>query len=100
MSLRPTILAGGIRIRTSIIFTRITSNITGYDLDEDTVIAESIKDQKWWNPFVDADEFFVTVKDGITTITGVVDSRSEHQAATENAYDDGALSIENDTKVF
>ncbi len=52
------------------------------------------------NPFVDADEVFVTVKDGITTITGVLDSRSERQAAAENTYDGGALSVGNDIKVL
>jgi osmotically-inducible protein OsmY len=52
------------------------------------------------NPFVDADEVFVTVKDGITTITGVLHSRSERQAAAENAYDGGALSVGNDIKVL
>ncbi|HEX2238424.1 MAG TPA: hypothetical protein VHJ19_08790 [Gammaproteobacteria bacterium] len=52
------------------------------------------------NPFVDADEAFVTVKDGITTITGAVDSRFERQAATENAYDGGTLSVGNDIKVL
>ena len=73
-----------------------------YDFDPrrsfetDAEIEQSIRDELWWSPFVDADEITVTVDNGEATLTGTVDSRAELQAAAENAIEGGATSVDND----
>lgn len=37
----------------------------------------------------------MTVKDGVATLEGTVDSWSEREAATENAYEGGARTVKN-----
>jgi osmotically-inducible protein OsmY len=76
-----------------------------YDYDptavtkSDTAIREDIVDQMWWSPFVDSDEVTVVVHNGKATLTGTVDTYSERRAATENALEGGAISVDNDLKV-
>ncbi len=65
----------------------------------DWEIATDIRSQLWWSPFVDEDEVSVVVDDGVATLTGTVDTWSERAAATENAYDGGAILVDNDLLV-
>lgn len=65
----------------------------------DQEIRENIKDEMWWSPFVDSDEVTVSVTDGRATLTGEVDSYSEWQAASENAWEGGAIWVDNDLKI-
>ncbi len=58
-------------------------------------IKEDIEDELWWSPFVDSDDVTVRVDDGIATLTGTVDSWSEYNAAANNAYEGGAIFVEN-----
>jgi osmotically-inducible protein OsmY len=77
-----------------------------YDYDaerewaDDAEIRESIEDHMWWSPFVDADDVYVTVNDGVAALTGTVDTLAERRAATENAYDGGAIRVENELAVL
>jgi len=41
----------------------------------------------------------VTIEDGVATLTGTVDSWSEYDAATENAYEGGATWVDNDLMI-
>jgi len=41
----------------------------------------------------------VTVEDGAAILTGTVDSYSEWQAATDNAYEGGAAWVDNDLNI-
>ncbi|MGE3171835.1 MAG: BON domain-containing protein [Planctomycetota bacterium] len=61
----------------------------------DAEIRQCIEDQLWWSPFVDSEQVDVAVDDGTVTLTGTVDSRAERIAATENAYDGGAVWVVN-----
>lgn len=70
-----------------------------YTYKEDEEIEGDIEDQFFWSPFVDGDEVDVTVEDGVATLTGTVDSYSEREAATENAYQGGAVLVDNDLEV-
>jgi len=72
----------------------------GYSFTSDRQIKEDIKDELWWSPFVDADQVKVSVNNGKATLTGVVDSWSEYDAATENAYEGGATWVENNIAVL
>ncbi len=73
-----------------------------YDYDYETVstrpdreILDEIESELFWSPFVDSDDVTVTVKDGVATLTGTVDSWSERSSATENAIEGGAVQVFN-----
>jgi osmotically-inducible protein OsmY len=65
----------------------------GYSWLRDAEIEEEIEDELWWSPFVDSDEVTVTVDGGQATLTGTVDNWSEHNAAVENAFEGGAVGV-------
>lgn len=68
-------------------------------LKTDSQITDSIESELWWSPFVDSDEVSVAVDDGVVTLTGTVDTWSERESATENAYEGGATLVDNDLVV-
>jgi osmotically-inducible protein OsmY len=65
----------------------------------DPQIRRDVKDQLWWSPSVDKDDVIVSVKKGIVTLTGTVDTYSEHQRAEDNAYEGGAKKVVNNLVV-
>jgi len=65
----------------------------------DERIADQIESEFWWSPFVDSDDISVQVKDGVATLTGTVDSWSEYRDARENAYEGGAVWVDNELTV-
>lgn len=69
---------------------------SNYPKMSDAEIKEEINDELFWSPFVDADDVTVTVDQGTATLSGVVDSRSEYLSAEENAYEGGAVFVDND----
>lgn len=48
---------------------------------------------------MDSDEITVAVNGQVARLSGTVDSWSEREAAVKNAYDGGAISVENDLRV-
>ncbi len=73
---------------------------TGYTTFEDDMeIAEDIRDELFWSPFVDSDDVSVSVDNGVATLTGEVDSWSERSSARENAYEGGATAVINEIDV-
>jgi len=67
--------------------------------ESDIRIKEDIKDELFWSPFVDDEDVNVTVDNGEATLTGNVDSWSEYNAAANNAYEGGAVYVDNDLVV-
>lgn len=63
--------------------------------NQDDRIKKEIEKQIFWSPFVDSDPISVTVKDGIATLSGTVNSRREYTAAEENAWQGGAVGVIN-----
>jgi len=61
----------------------------------DSDIRDRIVKEMTYSPFVDADQVAVNVVNGTATLTGSVDSRAESRAATENAYEGGAIRVLN-----
>jgi osmotically-inducible protein OsmY len=61
----------------------------------DSAIAREIRDELWWSPFIDQDSVKVSVSNGVATLTGTVDSWSQRRAATENAFEGGAVGVDN-----
>jgi len=70
-----------------------------YSSKSDWEIKENIDDELFWSPFVDAEDVTVVVDDGVATLTGTVDSWSEYDAAMNNAYEAGAVYVDNDLVV-
>lgn len=65
----------------------------------DDEIREAIKGELSFSPFVDADQVEVTVQDGKVTLTGKVDTWREREAAAKNAFEGGAISVDNQLEV-
>ncbi|MBD3402330.1 BON domain-containing protein [candidate division GN15 bacterium] len=65
----------------------------------DWEVASDIDDELFWSPFVDEADVNVTVEDGVATLTGTVDTWHERQAAAENAYEAGAVAVDNNLTV-
>lgn len=65
----------------------------------DPEIREDIRDELFWTPFVDGDDITVTVRGGVATLAGVVDTLEARRAATKNARDGGAVEVRNRLRV-
>lgn len=70
-----------------------------WNVEDDWEIAEDIRGELFWSPFVDSDDVTVVVVDGVATLTGTVDTLDERRAAVENAYEGGARLVDNDLLV-
>lgn len=66
---------------------------------QDWEIKTDIEDELWWSPFVDEEQVQVSVKDGVATLTGTVESWWERERATENAFEGGARHVRNNLLV-
>lgn len=65
----------------------------------DWEIREDVRDELFWSPFVSSDAIEVTVDDGVVRLSGTVESWSERQTAENNAYEAGAVRVDNDLRV-
>lgn len=68
-------------------------------LANDLEIKDEVESELFWSPFVDSDEIEVSVDKGEVTLSGAVDSWSEYRIATENAYEGGAILVDNELLV-
>lgn len=75
----------------SLILTPTTSPVVDSAFERE--LEADIESQMWWSPFVDSDDVVVTVNGTTATLTGLVDSTSERDAAIENAYEGGAVVV-------
>ncbi len=60
----------------------------------DPIIKRDIESELWWSPYVDSDDVTVSVKQGVATLSGTVDSYLEQGIAIENAREGGAKEVE------
>lgn len=65
----------------------------------DAELEEDIEYELFWSPFVDSLSVDVDVNNGVATLTGSVASWRAFTAATQNAFEAGALGVVNDLKV-
>jgi osmotically-inducible protein OsmY len=70
-------------------------NMRRFPGKSDSELMKDIKNELNWSPFVDADQIEVTVKDGIATLRGRVDSWLAYNIALQNAYKGGAIYVYN-----
>lgn len=77
-----------------------------YDVDyfphdkQDVQIRHDVEQELWWSPYVEQEAINVSVEDGIVTLTGSVDSWTERELATQEAFEGGALGVENELTVY
>ncbi len=62
----------------------------------DAEIRQDIENQLFWSPLVDGQRVGVEVHDGVAYLRGTVSSWAARQAAAENAFEGGAVWVEND----
>jgi osmotically-inducible protein OsmY/outer membrane protein OmpA-like peptidoglycan-associated protein len=65
----------------------------------DAALKSNVEGELFWSPFVDLFQVTVKADRGVVTLTGTVDSWSEHRAATDKAYAGGASAVKNELKV-
>lgn len=65
----------------------------------DAEILDEIEDELWWSPFVDEDKVAVSVENGVATLTGTLETWGDVTAAVRNAYEGGAVLVDNDLVV-
>jgi osmotically-inducible protein OsmY len=70
-----------------------------WPLATDAEIKADIEDEFFWSPFVDGEKIEVSVNNGVATLTGTVDTWSDFNAATGNAYQAGAHTVVNQLEV-
>ena len=70
-----------------------------YTYKRDSQIAEDVRSQLSWSPFINSEDVTVTVDDGVAHLNGTVESWTEFNAATENAFEGGAVWVDNDVIV-
>ena len=66
----------------------------------DARLQEAIEMELFWSPFVDGTDIQVEVEDGVATLTGTVGSLREFRDATENAYEGGAVWVDNELVIL
>jgi osmotically-inducible protein OsmY len=65
----------------------------------DREIHDAIHDKLLWSPYVDVEQVDIDVSEGRVTLQGTVDTWREYRLAEKNAYDGGALSVNNRLEV-
>lgn len=70
-----------------------------FTLKSDAEIREDIRSEYLWSPFVDVEKVNVAVDDGVATLTGTVESWTERLAAVDNAYEGGAVWVDDELVV-
>lgn len=68
-------------------------------IPDDDRIKSRVSQEIWWSPYVDREQVDIEVDNGVVTLTGDVDSFREYKEAADNAWEGGALSVENDLVV-
>ena len=66
----------------------------GFHRKTDRELHEDVESEFFWSPFVDGDEVMFDVENGTVTLHGTVETRKDAQAAVLNAYEAGALEVE------
>lgn len=65
----------------------------------DSEIEQAVEDELFWSAKVDEDGIAVEVESGIVTLTGDVESWTEHHAAIDEAFDAGARVVRSELSV-
>ena len=66
---------------------------------DEAKLQDAVRDELWWSPFVDEEEVEISVEGGTVTLSGTVDTFAERRAAQENAFEAGAVIVDNELVV-
>ncbi len=66
---------------------------------DDWAIRQDVENEVYWNPYLDEREITVSVDDGIVELNGSVDTWFEREEATQEAWEGGAKSVDNNLRV-
>jgi len=69
------------------------------NIKTDNEILSNTEEQIFWSPFVNEEEVDVSVDQGIVTLSGTVQTPRERIHAEKNAYEAGAITVENEITV-
>ena len=69
------------------------------DILSDRSLHVAVESELFWSPFIDENRVSISVEDGIVTLTGNVESPREYFAATDNAIQAGAISVQNELEI-
>lgn len=69
--------------------------VSSWVYKRDWEIRENIKEELFWNPFIDNSDIKVTVEDGIAYLNGTVNTVHEREQARQEALDGGAKRVHN-----
>lgn len=67
--------------------------------ESDWKIRRNVESELFWSPYVDSENVNVIVSEGTVTLTGAVDTQHERQAAEDNAYEGGAIAVDNKLRI-
>lgn len=65
----------------------------------DRELANAVRGELSWSPFVDSDPIRVQARQGVVTLQGTVEDEPEMAAAVENAYEAGAKRVDNQLRI-
>lgn len=65
----------------------------------DRDLANAVRRELSWSPFVDEDPIRVNAQQGVVTLQGTVEDKSEMAAAVDNAYEAGARRVNNQLRI-
>jgi len=68
-------------------------------IKSDWEIKNNIEAQLWWSPFINLSDVSIEVDNGIAILEGKVDSWNEYYLAEKNAFEGGALGVDNDLDI-
>jgi osmotically-inducible protein OsmY len=63
-------------------------------------LEKAVRGELSWSPFVDEDPIRVHARQGLVTLQGSVEDKSEMAAAVENAYEAGARRVNNQLRII
>lgn len=68
-------------------------------LKSDKQLEKDVMNELWWSPFVDSEDIMVEVDSGVATLKGTVSSLREKRFARDNAYEAGAILVEDELEL-
>lgn len=68
-------------------------------IKSDPELLNDVRSRLFWSPFVDSNQLDVSVHDGKVTLSGQVDTKRERAEALDDAYEAGAVAINDDLKL-
>ncbi|MBN2366636.1 MAG: BON domain-containing protein [Calditrichaeota bacterium] len=86
-------IEGVVNVVNNIDYVPLTMTKSDWELKQD------VKDQLFWDPYVDRSEVFMQVEDGEVILTGEVDTWRERVHAEDAAYNAGAVDVINKIEV-